>query len=175
LSGQVKLALALLLTFAGLALGGFALLPARGVAPVARAQVAPLAEPAQPLLAPISAPTPVPPAPDPAPAPVPTLVAEEAAFMRELRVLGELDPELAIERAGEGGARFGQSADAAERRSILIHALARVGRAAEARGEAEKMVNECPDSSWVREVERFTGAHRHRNLRLAANGQLEYQ
>lgn len=95
--------------------------------------------------------------------------------MRDLRVLAEMDPELAAERAAEGSARFAQSADAPERRSILIHALARLGHAAEARGEAEKMVNECPDSTWVREVERFTGAHRHRNIRLAANGQLEYQ
>jgi hypothetical protein len=94
--------------------------------------------------------------------------------MRDLRVLAEMDPELAIERAREGAVRFGASADAPERRSILIHALSRMERASEARGEAESMVNECPDSTWVREVERFTGAHRHRNIRLAANGQLEY-
>jgi len=103
-----------------------------------------------------------------------TPAAEEAAFMRDLRVLAEMDALLAIERAREGAARFGASADAPERRSILIHALSDAGRASEARGEAEAMVNECPDSAWVREVERFTGAHRHRNLRLAANGQLEY-
>jgi len=27
----------------------------------------------------------------------------------------------------------------------------------------------------VREVERFTGAHRHRNLRTGANGQLTFE
>jgi hypothetical protein len=104
----------------------------------------------------------------------PATAAEEAAFMGDLRVLAEMDAELAIQRAEQGAERFGASAQAPERRSILIHALSRMGRASEARGEAESMVNECPDSPWVREVERFTGAHRHRNIRLAANGQLEY-
>jgi len=113
-------------------------------------------------------------APQRQPAP-PTSVPEEAAFMTDLRVLSEMEPELAIERAKEGATRYGNSADASERRSILIHALARVGRASEARGEAERMVNECPDDAWVGEIERFTGAHRHRNIRLAANGQLEYE
>ena len=44
----------------------------------------------------------------------------------------------------------------------------------EARGEAEYMVNHFPDSSWVREIEGFTGAHRHRNIRVNDAGQLEY-
>ncbi|MES1208158.1 MAG: hypothetical protein ABUS79_19660 [Pseudomonadota bacterium] len=43
----------------------------------------------------------------------------------------------------------------------------------EARGEAERMVNDLPDSAWVREVERFTGAHRHRNLRFNDAGAIE--
>jgi hypothetical protein len=34
------------------------------------------------------------------------------------------------------------------------------------------MVNHYPDSEWVREVERFTGAHRHRNLRLNDAGEV---
>lgn len=106
---------------------------------------------------------------------LPALVSEEQAFMEDLRVLAEMDPELAIERARDGAARFELGADASERRAILIHALARVGRASEARGEAERMVNECPDDAWVSEIERFTGAHRHRNIRLAANGRLEYE
>jgi hypothetical protein len=101
-------------------------------------------------------------------------LTDEAAFMRDLRALANVDAELTIERAREGGARFGASADAPERRSISIHALTRMGLVSEARGEAEAMVNECPDSSWVREVERLTGARRHRNMRLAADGQLEY-
>ncbi|MEI9936160.1 MAG: hypothetical protein WDO69_02940 [Pseudomonadota bacterium] len=172
----MKLAAPLVLTLGALALGAFALFPTPGVAPSPAPQVAHSAEPATPLPAVISPATPAAPAaPEAAQLALHTLPAEEAAFMSDLRVLGEMDPDLAIERAAEGKARFGDSADAPERRSILIHALARVGRASEARGEAEHMVNECPDSSWVREVERFTGAHRHRNIRLAANGQLEYQ
>jgi len=94
--------------------------------------------------------------------------------MQDLRALADMDAELTVERAREGNARFGASTESPERRSILIHALARLGLASEARGEAERMVNECPDSEWVREVERFTGAHRHRNIRLAADGRLEY-
>jgi hypothetical protein len=44
----------------------------------------------------------------------------------------------------------------------------------EARGAAERMVNHYPDSDWVREIERFTGAHRHRNVRLNDAGEIEY-
>jgi hypothetical protein len=44
----------------------------------------------------------------------------------------------------------------------------------EARGEAETMVNHCRDYDWVREMERFTGAHRHRNVRLSDAGEIEY-
>lgn len=40
--------------------------------------------------------------------------------------------------------------------------------------EAEGMVNRYPDSRWVREIEEFTGAHRHRNIRVTASGALEY-
>jgi hypothetical protein len=94
--------------------------------------------------------------------------------MTELRAFKETDPQFAIERAREGNRRFPDSADAAERSSILIHALADAGLASEARGEAEDMVNHYPDSEWVREVERFTGAHRHRSVRVDANGQLAY-
>jgi len=35
------------------------------------------------------------------------------------------------------------------------------------------VVNDYADSEWVREIERFTGAHRHRNLRLNDQGMLE--
>jgi hypothetical protein len=33
-------------------------------------------------------------------------------------------------------------------------------------------VNHYPDSDWVREIERFTGAHRHRNLRITDGGAM---
>jgi hypothetical protein len=115
----------------------------------------------------------------PAPAaPVPVTSAptpeDENALMSELRNFKDTDPEFAIERAREGNRRFPDSAAAPERSSILIHALASLGRASEARGEAEDMVNRYPDSEWVREVERFTGAHRHRNVHLNAEGQLAF-
>ena len=80
----------------------------------------------------------------------------------------------AIKLAREGNRRFPDSAMAPERESILIHSLADDEQRSEARGEAERMVNHYPDSKWVREIERFTGAHRHRNVRLNDAGELEY-
>jgi hypothetical protein len=63
---------------------------------------------------------------------------------------------------------------APESASILIHALSSLGRTSEARGEVEDMVNRYPDSEWVREIEQFTGAHRHRNIRLNDSENLDY-
>lgn len=98
---------------------------------------------------------------------------DEASLMQQLRALKDSDAERAIALAREGNQRFPDSPAAPERASILIRALASLGRSSEARGEAEDMVNRYPDSNWVREVERFTGAHRHRNLRLDDAGNLE--
>ena len=92
--------------------------------------------------------------------------------LRHARVAGQ-NP-LAIRLAREGNRRFPNSALAPERHSILIHALADNEQRTEARGEAELMVNHYPDSDWVREIERFTGAHRHRNVRLNDAGEIEY-
>ena len=94
--------------------------------------------------------------------------------MARLRSMKESNPAAAIEFARDGNKRFPDTADAPERASILIHALASQGASSEARGEAEQMVNHYPDSDWVREIERFTGAHRHRNIRVNDAGQLEY-
>ena len=94
--------------------------------------------------------------------------------MARLREVKSTNPSLAIDLAREGNRRFPDSADAPERHSILIHALADAERRSEVRGEAEFMVNHYADSAWVREIEGFTGAHRHRNIRLNDAGQLEY-
>ena len=169
----MKLGVALATMLAGLTLAFLALRPGRHVAapaPTTGAVSAAAGIPSAPHYVVLSPPQ----AAAVAALAPPSSSEEEAAFMSDLRALAEMDAELSIERAREGAVRFGASADAPERRSILIHALSRVGRASEARGEAESMVNECPDSTWVREVERFSGAHRHRNIRLATNGQLEY-
>jgi hypothetical protein len=100
--------------------------------------------------------------------------SSEASLMERLRALRGRDAARAIELAHEGNRRFPDSADAPERTSILIHALASLGQSSEARREAEGAVNHYPDSDWVREIEGFTGAHRHRNLRTTADGSLEY-
>ncbi len=100
---------------------------------------------------------------------------DEARLMARLRTAAGSDPALAVQLARDGNRRFPDSPDAPERTSILIHALAGLDRSMEARGEAEEMVNHDPDSEWVREIERFTGAHRHRNIRVNDAGVLEYQ
>ena len=92
--------------------------------------------------------------------------------LRKARAAGQ--HALAIQLAREGNRRFPDSAFAPERHSILIHSLADNEQRTEARGEAEHMVNHFPDSDWVREIERFTGAHRHRNVRLNDAGEIEY-
>jgi hypothetical protein len=124
------------------------------------------AEPAVVELAPTQPPAPA--------ASVPAAPLDEGPLMVRLRHVQDQDPALAVELGREGNLRFPDSPDAPERASILIHALARLGRASEARGEAEDMVNRYPDSDWVREIEGFTGAHRHRNIRLNDAGELEY-
>ena len=95
--------------------------------------------------------------------------------MERLRGLREQDHRAAIALARDGNRRFPDSPDAPERTAILIHLLAAEGQASEARGEAEAMVNHYPDSSWVKEIEQFTGAHRHRNVRVTDAGTIEYE
>jgi hypothetical protein len=148
----------------------------------ARMQTAPPSAPAQP-----PAPAPPPPGPTaaaqnaPPPAPTPSVSAEaavarmnEAVLMARLRELAATDSAQAIELARAGNKKFPDSPDAPERESILIHALVTQNQLSDARAEAEYMVNHYPDSTWVRQIEGFTGAHRHRNIRLNDAGQLEY-
>jgi hypothetical protein len=106
----------------------------------------------------------------------PTLVADldEPTLMIRLRSVAQTDPTLAVELAREGDRRFSDDPDAPERALLLIHALARLGRGSEARGEAESVVNDYPDSPWIREIEQFTGAHRHRNVRGLVDGGVEF-
>ena len=99
----------------------------------------------------------------------------EAQLMTRLRAIKDGDPTAAVSLAREGNRRFPDSADAPERTSILIHALVAGDKGSEARGEAEQMVNHYPDSSWVREVEHFTGAHRHRAVGVTDAGQIIFR
>jgi hypothetical protein len=144
----------------------------------------PGAEPAAPPAPPARAPGPGPAAvatnlpPDAAP-PSPSAQAmvarmTEAVLMARLREVARTDSAQAIEIARAGNKQYPDSPDAPERTSILIHALVTQDKLSEGRAEAEYMVNHYPDSSWVREIEGFTGAHRHRTLRVNDAGQLEY-
>jgi len=98
----------------------------------------------------------------------------EAVLMAHLREVARSDSAQAIEIARAGNKKFPDSPDAPERTSILIHALITQDKLSEGRAEAEYMVNHYPDSKWVRDIEGFTGAHRHRNIRVNDAGQLEY-
>jgi hypothetical protein len=98
---------------------------------------------------------------------------KESVLMARLRSVAGSNFPLAVELARAGNRRFPDSLDAPERASILIHALAAQGMAKEARGEAEYAVNHYPDSSWVSDIEGFTGAHRHRNLILTDGGVIQ--
>jgi len=118
-------------------------------------------------------------APPDAAAPAPNVQAavarmNEAVLMAHLREVARSDSAQAIEIARAGNKKFPDSPDAPERTSILIHALITQDKLSEGRAEAEYMVNHYPDSKWVRDIEGFTGAHRHRNIRVNDAGQLEY-
>ena len=141
-------------------------------APVAALKPAPAPSPPPP---PVSSAGGAPAAPRrPAPTARDLAALDEARLMARLRAVAPGEPALAITLAREGNRRFPDSADAPERTSILIHALAATGQSGPARGEAEAMVNHYPDSTWVREIETFTGAHRHRNVRVNDAGQVEF-
>lgn len=108
-------------------------------------------------------------------APVARNEQDEGQLMKRLRAIKDSDPAAAVTLARDGNQRFPDSGDAPERTSILIHALVATDKGSEARGEAEHMVNHYPDSSWVREIEQFTGAHRHRAVGVNDAGQLIFR
>ena len=164
-----------LVVVAGVGLGAAAFLRAKP-APPSTAPVAPVA-----VAPPPAPPAPAPPQPGPGQSPStttpppagPEAALNEAVLMARLRSVAGSNFPLAVELARAGNRRFPDSPNAPERASILIHALAAQGLGREARGEAEASVNHYPDSSWVQEIERFTGAHRHRNLFLTDGGVIQ--
>jgi hypothetical protein len=88
---------------------------------------------------------------------------DEAALMAQLRSLVDVDPARAYDLAKQGVRLFPDSPDTAEMAALAVKSLARQGKRSEARGEAETMINQYPDSPWAREVEQHTGAHPHRD------------
>ena len=99
----------------------------------------------------------------PAASPSSDAAIDESSLLTQLRSLVDVDPVRAYELAKRGLALFPNSSDAPEMAALAVKSLARQGKRSEARGEAETMVNQYPDSPWAREVERHTGAHPHRN------------
>ncbi len=86
--------------------------------------------------------------------PVASAVTEldEPKLMAELRPLVGKDPERALELARKGDARFPDGPDAAERSWIVVKSLTDVGRFAEARAEATRMVARFRGTSWEKDV-----------------------
>jgi len=84
---------------------------------------------------------------------------EEKELMQRLRQVQESDPVEALELARKGNRLYPKSRFAAERAGRVVKSLALLGKLAQARGEAEKMVNTYAGTPWALEVERHTGAH----------------
>ena len=99
----------------------------------------------------------------PASSPTPEASLDESSLLTQLRSLVDVDPVRAHELAKRGLTLFPSSSSAPEIAALAVKSLARQGKRSEARGEAETMVNQYPDSPWAREVERHTGAHPHRD------------
>lgn len=78
----------------------------------------------------------------------------EAALMDRLRQLLDTDPELTLQLAREANARYADSPDAAERATIVVKSLMRMGRADEATAEAREMVEKYAGTSWALDVRR---------------------
>lgn len=76
---------------------------------------------------------------------------DELAFMQ--RVRASQDPAEALELAREGDRRFPTGSSIAERAAIITRSLAKLGRLSEARGEAERLVHDYPDTPWAHQVE----------------------
>ena len=124
-------------------------------------------EPVAPMDSPAAPGIPAPPgtsvAAVPASSPSPDAALDESSLLAQLRSLVDVDPARAYELARRGLTLFPNSSSAPEMAALAVKSLARQGKRSEARGEAETMVNQYPDSPWAREVERHTGAHPHRN------------
>jgi len=103
-----------------------------------------------------------PPAPLPSTAPPPVARANrpavsgpsESSLMSELRGIGASDPARALSLAREANRRFPNSVDAAERSWTICKSLAALGRGAEARDEAQRMVERYPGTEWANDVRR---------------------
>jgi hypothetical protein len=74
--------------------------------------------------------------------------------MDRLRQLLDTDPELTLQLAREANARYADSPDAAERATIVVKSLMRMGRADEATAEAREMVEKYAGTSWALDVRR---------------------
>lgn len=127
--------------------------PAKNFEAGAAAPSASASPPPAPQVQPVPSVTPVAP-PPPRPSTSATASSAEATFMAELRDLWKASPGRALELARSGEARFGDSAEAAERSWVIVRALTELGRHEEARAEGRKLLERYRDTTWAQDVYR---------------------
>lgn len=81
-------------------------------------------------------------------------LADEPTLMATLRRLRSSDPTRTLRLTREADARFGKSADAAERAWFEVKALTDLGRHDEARVAGRALVDQYRDSRWAEDVYR---------------------
>jgi len=125
--------------------------PAAVVTP-APVQPSPTPEPSPKVEAP--PPAPAPPAPSVSAKPQSTkpTLAEEVKHLAEVRALATGDPAGAARKADEGHKRFSGGMLYQEREAVAITALARAGRAGEAKARAGRFLSQFPKSPFADQV-----------------------
>ena len=83
----------------------------------------------------------------------------DADLMTQLRALEGASPLVALRLAREGNARFPNSPDAPERTWHIVKSLTDLGQFAEAREEAQRMLDTYPPSNWTSDIKRHVLSH----------------
>jgi hypothetical protein len=83
----------------------------------------------------------------------------DADLMTQLRALEGASPLVALRLAREGNARFPDSPDAPERTWHIVKSLTDLGQFAEAREEAQRMLDTYPPSNWTSDIKRHVLSH----------------
>jgi hypothetical protein len=83
----------------------------------------------------------------------------EPELMTALRTLNGAAPLIALRLAREGNLRFPNSIDAPERTWHIVKSLTDLGQFAEARAEAQRMVETYPPSHWTMDIHRHVLSH----------------
>lgn len=83
---------------------------------------------------------------------------EDVSLTLRLHSVANSNPSEALDLAEEGMRRFPASPDAPERAAIMVISLGRLGRYAESRREARKVVERYPNTPWAEKVRDIAAA-----------------